>query len=159
VIEHVRRDEILQVRHQVLRPTLPPETAEYAEDSDPDVFHLGVRNEAGDVIACVTFFPEALDGVPGWRFRGMATVAEHRNRGLGGELLEAAVDEVVRRGGALVWCYGRSAAGDFYRRHGFVTRGDEFSHPPLYIPHYVFVRELALDRGDGGLSRASALES
>jgi GNAT superfamily N-acetyltransferase len=151
VIEQVGRDEILPVRHAVLRPNLPIETAMYAEDSHPEIFHLAGRDDAGAVIACVTFFPESLAGPPdslagtagrpGWRLRGMATLPEHRNRGLGGRLLEAGVAEVRRRGAGLVWCNGRSGATAFYLRHGFMTRGEEFEIAPIG-PHYVFVRDL-----------------
>jgi hypothetical protein len=87
------------------------------------------------IISCVSFFPETppdfaqRSGTAGWRFRGMATVAEHRNRGVGGELLEAGVAEVRARGGTVVWCNGRTGAADFYRRHGFVSRGEEFDPP------------------------------
>jgi GNAT superfamily N-acetyltransferase len=141
VVERVTRDEILPVRHSVLRPGLPVETAFYPEDDGPDVFHLAER-DGGAVIACATFFPEPLDGEPAWRFRGMATLPEYRSRGVGGRLLEAGVAEVARRGGTLVWCNGRSGAAAFYRRHGFGIRGDEFDLPPIG-PHYRFVRALA----------------
>jgi len=43
VIEQVTRDEIRPVRHAVLRPNLPPESATYPEDAHPDIFHLACR--------------------------------------------------------------------------------------------------------------------
>jgi predicted N-acetyltransferase YhbS len=141
VIELVSRDEILPVRHAVLRPNLPIETAMYAEDAYPEIFHLAGRGDNGEVVSCVTFFPEALDGAPAWRFRGMATLPEHRGRGLGGELLRAGVAEAARRGARLVWCNGRSGATAFYVRHGFAVRGEEFDIAPIG-PHYLFVRDL-----------------
>jgi GNAT superfamily N-acetyltransferase len=152
VIEQVDRDEILPVRHAVLRPNLPIETAMYAEDAHPEVFHLAGRDDIGEVVACVTFFPDPLTiptgrggrapvarDVPAWRFRGMATLPDHRNRGLGGELLQAGVIEATRRGARLIWCNGRSGAKAFYLRHGFTIRSEEFEIPPIG-PHYVFVR-------------------
>ncbi len=142
MITEATRDEILPLRHLVLRPNLPVETAMYPEDATEGIFHLSVRQADDAIIACVTFFPEALDGRPAWRFRGMATVAEHRNTGIGGQLLEHGVAEVARRGGTVVWCNGRSEAGAFYRRHGFHSVGPEFMVPPLTSPHYLFVREL-----------------
>jgi GNAT superfamily N-acetyltransferase len=149
MITLVDRAEILALRRAVLRPNLPPETAEYPEDENHDVIHLAARDETGTVIGCVTFFGEPTLYVPdatGWRFRGMATAPEHRNRGLGGELLEAGVAEVASRGATAAWCNGRSAAANFYRRHGFVSHGPEFNLEPAGL-HYVFVRilEPALD--------------
>lgn len=146
VIELVNRDVILPVRHGVLRPNLPLESAKYPEDNDPEVFHLAARDERGAVIGCVTFLPEPFEGRErSWRFRGMATLAEHRNRGLGGEILEAGIAEAAKRGAERVWCNGRTAARAFYVRHGFVTVGAEFTLPPGYFAHYVFVRELRPD--------------
>jgi GNAT superfamily N-acetyltransferase len=138
VVEQVARDEIVPVRHAVLRPNLPVETAYYPEDDGPDVFHLAER-DGPTVVACATFFPEPLGDEPAWRFRGMATLEPYRSTGIGGRLLEAGVAEVKRRGGHLVWCNGRSTATAFYLRHGFTIRGEEFDVPPIG-PHYVFVR-------------------
>jgi predicted GNAT family N-acyltransferase len=143
MIEEVTRDEIVPIRHEVLRAGLPVESALYPEDESPDVFHLAERDPDGTIIACVTFFPDSLDGEPAWRFRGMATLEFRRNTGTGGRLLEAGVDEVAKRGGTRVWCNGRSAASAFYLRHGFKIIGDEFTSGPHNIPHYVFARTVA----------------
>jgi GNAT superfamily N-acetyltransferase len=141
MIELVTRDQILPVRHRVLRPRLPLETAKYPEDAHPDIFHLAEIVD-DEIIACVTFFPEPTpQGEPAWRFRGMATIPDRQGQGIGGRLLERGVIEVARRGGTLVWCNGRSNAAAFYLRHGFVTRGEEFEVPPVG-PHWLFVRSL-----------------
>ena len=116
----------------------------YPEDAHPDVLHLARMDDVGAVVSCVTFFPEATPYAPGavaWRFRGMATAADQRNRGIGGQLLEAGVAAVATRSGTAVWCNGRVAAADFYRRHGFASHGDVFDLVPAG-PHYVFVRVL-----------------
>lgn len=122
----------------------------YPEDAHPEVLHLAWLDEAGTAMSCVTFFPEPTPYAPGvaWRFRGMATAAGQRNRGIGGQLLEAGVSEVAARGGTAVWCNGRVAAAEFYRRHGFASHGEVFALVPAG-PHYVFVRRL-----DPGLATA-----
>jgi predicted N-acetyltransferase YhbS len=145
VIIRVTRDEILPLRHTVLRPHLPVETAMYPEDDTPGIFHLA-ESEPDGIISCVTFFPEARPDLPNgeqaWRFRGMATRPERRNAGLGGKLLEYGVDEVARQGASLVWCNGRVEAEAFYRRHGFVTVGEQFVLAPHNMVHYLFLRTL-----------------
>jgi GNAT superfamily N-acetyltransferase len=138
VVEEVTRDDIVTVRHAVLRPNLPIQTAYYEEDDRPGVFHIAERDD-GAVVACASFYPEPLDGEPAWRLRGMATLEAYRSRGIGGRLLEAGVAEIARRGGRLLWCNGRSSAKAFYLRHGFAIRGEEFD-VPLTGPHYRFVR-------------------
>jgi GNAT superfamily N-acetyltransferase len=138
VVEEVNRDDIVTVRHAVLRADQPPETAYYPEDEWPGVFHIA-EHDGVTVVACASFYPQPLDGEPAWRLRGMATLEAYRNQGIGGRLLEAGVAEVARRGGRLLWCNGRSTARAFYLRHGFTVRGDEFD-VPLTGPHYRFVR-------------------
>lgn len=141
-IELADRAEIFDLRRSVLRPHLPPEASVYPEEGHPQTFHLAARDEqTGAVIGCATFFPQPLDGEPGWRFRGMATTADLRGRGIGAAVLERGVAEVDRRGGRLVWCNGRTSATGFYERNGFTRRGAEFDVPPLG-PHYVFVRHI-----------------
>ncbi|HKA68872.1 MAG TPA: GNAT family N-acetyltransferase [Actinomycetes bacterium] len=141
-IELADRTEIFDLRRSMLRPHLPPEASVYPEEGHPDTFHLAARDPGtGAVIGCATFFPQPLDGEPGWRFRGMATVADLRGRGIGAGVLRRGVAEVARRGGRLVWCNGRTGAAGFYERNGFTRRGAQFDVPPLG-PHYLFVRYL-----------------
>lgn len=141
-IELADRSEIFDLRRSVLRPHLPPEASVYPEEGHPDTFHLAARDPGtGAVIGCATFFPQPLDGEPGWRFRGMATVTDLRGRGVGAAVLRRGIAEVARRGGRLVWCNGRTGAAGFYERNGFSRRGAEFDVPPLG-PHYLFVRYL-----------------
>ena len=121
------------------------------EDELPTTFHVAAGSPHGEVVGCASFFPASLsaddhgspsDPSPAWALRGMATLHSHRGRGIGGAVLEAGVAEVVKRGGRMLWCKGRTAAGDFYRRHGFVARGNEFD-VPVTGPHLIFVRPLA----------------
>jgi predicted N-acetyltransferase YhbS len=141
MIELVTGEDVVPLRHMVLRPNLPVSSARYPEDAHPEIFHLGHRGDDGTIIACVTFLPQPIDGEPAWRFRGLATAEQHRNRGVGGRLIEAGLAEVIARGGKVVWCNGRSAAASFYQRHGFTIRGEEFDVAPIG-QHYVFVRAL-----------------
>ena len=147
-LELVTADAVVPLRRSVLRPDLPPELANYAYDGQPDTFHVAALSDDGEVIGCATFFPSPLpsgdgsDDATAWALRGMATAAEQRSRGIGGAVLEFGVAEISRRGGTVVWCKGRVRAGDFYRRHGFVARGEQFHVEPSG-PHYVFVRSLA----------------
>jgi GNAT superfamily N-acetyltransferase len=153
VIDLVPWQAVLPVRHQVLRPGRPLGTAQFDQDAAPDTFHVAAHDSTGAVIGCATFFPDPLDDAPegphsrhaqAWVLRGMATLPEYRGQGVGGQVLGAGIAEVIRRGGAIVWCRGRVAAGEFYRRHGFVAQGEEF-HVEHVGPHYIFVRKLPAD--------------
>jgi GNAT superfamily N-acetyltransferase len=78
----------------------------------------------------------------------MATLPEHRGRGLGGELLERCVDHARRRGATVVWLNGRTGAISFYERHGFAGDGVTFEVTGLG-PHVRLRRWLA--EGDAAL--------
>ncbi|GAA2714856.1 MULTISPECIES: GNAT family N-acetyltransferase [Streptomyces] len=136
--------EIFDLRHAVLRPGLPPESAVFAEDDLPDVFHVAAYDEGGAVVACATFFPEPLADcdAPAHRIRGMASAATVRGRGYGAAVLEAGLAEAAARGARVVWCNGRTVARGFYERHGFKVIGEEFEVEGIG-PHFVCAREIA----------------
>ena len=144
MIDLVPWQAVLPVRHQVLRPGRPVHTAQFAEDDGADTFHVAAHDSSGAVIGCATFFPGPLDDEPAWLLRGMATLPGYRGQGVGGQVLEAGAAEIVRRGGDILWCRGRVAAAEFYRRHGFIARGEQF-HLEASGLHYLFVRKLGPD--------------
>jgi GNAT superfamily N-acetyltransferase len=136
-------DAVRRLRHLVLRPHQAPEELVFEHDLDPDALHLGAFDD-GDPVAVATISrepPPGEDDPTAWRVRGMATLETHRDRGIGGELLERCVRHARERGGALVWLNGRTPAARFYERHGFVARGDVFDVPTIG-PHLEFRRSL-----------------
>lgn len=137
-VESVLVGVIRPLRHAVLRPGQPMGAAAYPQDDDPETLHLAAYDEAGAVVGCATLFPEALDGVPAWRLRGMATAPAARGEGYGVEILARGLEELRRRGVPLLWCNARTSAVGFYERFGFERRGAEFDLSPLG-PHYLLV--------------------
>lgn len=138
----VSLDEIFELRHAVLRPGLPAQTAHFPQDDHPGVFHIAAYDDDGVVVGCVTFFPAPFDGAPGasaYRFRGMGTAPEVRGQGYGAALVAAGLAEAARAGADYVWCNGRTSARGFYERLGFTVYGAEFTVQPSG-PHYVFAR-------------------
>jgi GNAT superfamily N-acetyltransferase len=131
------------VRHPVLRPGLPPETAILDHDDDLATRHFGAFDGAR-LVGVATFFPEPCPLRPGpraWRLRGMATLAEMQRRG-GGRSLVAEGVRVARADHAeLMWCNARVTARGFYEKLGFATVGDKFVLP-VAGPHYVMIKDL-----------------
>jgi predicted N-acetyltransferase YhbS len=131
------------IRRDVLKPGLPDSEVHLDGDDQPSAFHLGAF-DSERLVGVVTFLPEPCP-IAGderdWRLRGMAVVASVRDRGVGGELLEAGIARVGTSGGRRVWCNGRTRARRFYERHGFQVVGAEFESPKTG-PHYLFVRQL-----------------
>ena len=52
VLRRVRLDEILALRHAVLRPGLPLESAAFDGDGAPDTFHFGAFG-GSEVVGCL----------------------------------------------------------------------------------------------------------
>lgn len=134
-------DEIYALRHAVLRPGRPLDSAQFDGDDEPTTIHVAARREDGAVVGCCTLLPRAHDGRAAWQLRGMATRADLARRGVGTAVL-AAADAIVREhGGDLLWCNARLAAVPFYASAGWRVVSDEFDVPGIG-PHHLMVKEL-----------------
>jgi len=71
--------------------------------------------------------PIEMKGIPFYRIMGFVVDKEYRNRGLGGELLEKAIEQVYQEFGRRSLALGvhkdNTQAGRFYERHGFKRMG------------------------------------
>lgn len=135
-------DEILPLRHDVLRPGKPAESAAFEGDDRPTTRHFGLfRNPEDRPLACLTLMHAPLEGVPAWQLRGMAVDRNLQGRGLGGRLLAFAVDWVRAQHGDnpripnLLWCNARAAAVPFYARNHWTLCSEPFDIPGIG-PHY-----------------------
>ncbi len=150
-VEQVADDRTWALRQSVLRPhqsveqvaasdlllaTGPPPASFAALDARDEVVGT-VRVAAGDPPAVVSGL--ALQGVGGWRLRGMAVRADLRNGGLGNRLLDRAVAHVAGHGGGLLWCHARVPAMGLYRRAGFEVHGEPWEDSDIG-PHVVMAR-------------------
>jgi GNAT superfamily N-acetyltransferase len=124
------------LRQRVLRPH--ESVQELASHEPPGVHAVGAFD--GDELIAVGFV--CPDGGPGeWRVRGMATVPEHRGRGVGAAILAALVEHARAQGATRVWCNARTPALSLYARAGFEPESDEFDIPGIG-PHVVMARAL-----------------
>ncbi|WP_298211662.1 GNAT family N-acetyltransferase [Ferrimicrobium sp.] len=128
--------EVLDLRARILRAGLDPSTANFARDDDPLAVHA-VARLGGKVVGVGSLLPEELDGLPGYRVRGMAVEQGYRGKGIGAtilvRLLEATDDDGVNaqsmqrgRDASVIWCHARIGARRLYERHGFAVVGDVF---------------------------------
>lgn len=141
---------ILPLRHRVLRPGLPADSANFDGDAEPPTIHLAAIDGGGAVVGCLSLVrrPWVVDGAaePAWQLRGMAVDAAWRSAGVG-RLLLAHADERIfqatRQDGftGLVWCNARSPAVGFYARHGWETVGPEFEIPTAG-PHHRMLKRI-----------------
>jgi predicted GNAT family N-acyltransferase len=137
------------LRRAVLRPTWPPD-AEMHGDANTDAVHFAAFAAGELVAACLILprpYPRRPDAANTWQLRGMATESAHRDRGTGAQLLAAAVENAVGRGGRLMWCEARTSALRFYARHGFTVDGPEYLHSESGIPHHLMFRDIGREVG------------
>jgi predicted GNAT family N-acyltransferase len=153
VLTRVPVDRILALRHRVLRPGRPAETARFDGDDAPTTRHYGalVADTSapvagadapvaetcvlesdplpvpGTAVSCLTLLASTWNGNDAWQLRGMATDERHRRTGLGSRLLAHALADARGDGPDLpAWCNARIAARGFYERQGWVVVSEPF---------------------------------
>ena len=133
-------DEVIDIRHAVLRDGLPRDTAMFPGDDHADALHVVAVAADGGVVGCATVHPGTWEGQPAWQLRGMATDAAVRGSGVGRAMLEAIVDAVRQASPARVmWCNARAPAVGFYERNGWEVVSEVFEIPHAG-PHVKMVR-------------------
>lgn len=123
------------LRQRVLRPHQSVAEMALASDGDPATLHLGAVDESGDMLGTLRLEPAACPWYPAradaWQLRGMATAEHLRGRGIGAELVAAAVRHIAERGGGLLWCNARVRAESFYAQAGFLATDNRWDDPQI----------------------------
>jgi GNAT superfamily N-acetyltransferase len=132
------------LRRAVLRADTPTDDVEFAEDTWPGAYHLGVV-DGDELIATSSWIPRELATQPGSaavQLRGMATLQGLQGRGVGAMLLAAGIERARVTGALLVWANARDAAMGFYERNGFQIDGEGFIDATTQLPHHRVVHHL-----------------
>lgn len=122
-------EDVVDLRHRVLRAGLPRALAVFEGDHEPETRHLVAVLTDGTVVGCVTYLrrPPPFDpSREAWQLRGMAVAPSLQGRGVGARLLVEGERTVVAAGADLLWCNARTPAVPFYRKHGWEPVGEEF---------------------------------
>jgi len=143
LIRSITASETYPLRQAVLRPNQAMTEVNFTGDERVDTFHLGIY-DADRLVGIVSLYKQAFSLSPeqnSWQLRGMATLPEYQGKGYGGRLVQAALSELISRGGKLVWCNARKGAVKFYQRLAFTITGECFEITNIG-PHYLMWREL-----------------
>jgi GNAT superfamily N-acetyltransferase len=140
-VRTARFEEILQLRHEVLRAGLPPEAAVFEGDLAPTSRHYGAfvgeRN-----VGCATLHLNRWQDEPAWQLRGMATSPDFRSNGLGRQMLSFLESDLLGTHPVhLLWCNARVPAVKFYQRLRWQIVSEEFDIPTAG-PHHQMVKRL-----------------
>src|SRR5215467_11518080 len=111
-VRQISAADTVPLRHVVLRPGRPVETALFTGDDLPSTKHFGAfRN--GQLLCIASLFEAELPDEPGVaaiQLRGMATAADAQGMGLGRALVQGCVAFAREKGGRILWCNGRQYA-------------------------------------------------
>jgi GNAT superfamily N-acetyltransferase len=144
LIRRAALDEIVDLRHAILRAGLPREAAIFdGDDAATSRHYAGIDRVTGLVVACATLHLNAWQGEPAWQLRGMATNPAVRGTGIGRALLEVLEQELRgdRAAPPQLWCNARTPAIGFYQRMGWTVASDVFEIPTAG-PHVRMAKRL-----------------
>lgn len=147
VMTRVQVEQIMDLRHRILREGLPVETANFPGDNDSTTWHFAAFhmdracNPVGNAICCASFMLNFLDEVPAWQLRGMATDTMYQGGGVGKLLLVWAEQTLAERSEKLFWCNARMPAVEFYEKQGWRCISDVFDIPTAG-PHRKMMKQL-----------------
>src|SRR6185437_4960165 len=133
-IRRASLDEIIDLRHIILRAGLPRETAIFPGDELVSSRHYGafVREDSiHRTVGCATLHLNQWESEPAWQLRGMATSNDFRRKGLGRAMLEFIDREIISDPAAprLFWCNARVPAIEFYKMLGWEIVSEPFEIP------------------------------
>jgi len=129
------RNRLQQIRERVFSDEQNVPRDLDVDGLDDDAIHFIALNDAGQALGTARLLQTGQIG-------RMAVLAEQRGRGIGRQLLDAAVAEATNAGFARVFLHAQRHAEDFYRKSGFLPVGPEFLEAG--IPHIEMVLELPI---------------
>ena len=159
-VRPISADELIDLRHRVLRAALPRESAIFDGDLEPTTAHVGAFDDEGRLVGCVTLVRRPTpEGAAAWQLRGMAVDAEHRQSGVGAALLRALDAHVAGSDGPRqLWCNARVPAVGFYERHGWRVASETFEIPTAG-PHRVMTKACRATASDDRRTSTATLNA
>ena len=103
------------------------------DDQDTNSLHALACTSDGNAVATGRLLPDGHIG-------RMAVLKEWRGKGVGGAILQRLLAVARERGDKEIELFAQTHAIEFYRRHGFVERGEIFEEAG--IPHQAMRRGL-----------------
>lgn len=121
-------DEILNLRHRILRKGFPIEEVMFEEDKLISTKNYAIFDEKDNVIACLTLMKAEWKNGLIWRLRAMAVDEEFQGNGLGSELLEFALEDLEKSNNMdSIWLHARTTSQNFYKKFDFEVASEVFN--------------------------------
>jgi GNAT superfamily N-acetyltransferase len=140
-LRRVALDDIVDLRHRILRQGLPREAAIFNGDRNASSLHFGAFADSR-LIGCATLHLNQWEAEPAWQLRGMAVDEAYQRTGVGADVLRfIESDPKVAELTGLLWCNARVSAALFYVKLGWQIVSEEFVIPTAG-PHFRMVRRI-----------------
>ena len=141
-IKEVSLNEIIPLRHSILRKGKPVSSCYFEEDQHEGTFHLGAF-VLSKLVGIATFIPHYDEGskLLHFQLRGMAIEVTHQGKGVGRKIIKYVFPILVAKNGATLWCNARESAFAFYQKMGFEIMGNAFDIPSVGT-HYKMQKQL-----------------
>jgi predicted GNAT family N-acyltransferase len=141
LVRPARLDEILALRHAVLRPGRQLDTARFDGDDEATTVHVGAFAGAR-LVGCASVMRRPLDREDALQLRGMATAPDRARQGIGTAILRFVQEDLAPSVGVrLLWCNARTSASGFYAGAGWRLVSAAFDVPDVG-PHVRMIRRL-----------------
>ena len=147
-VHSVRLEDVIDLRHEILRSGQPRSSCYYPEDSFKYTIHYAA-SVADQIIGCASIYKESHPDFTmrqSWRIRGMAVKETLQGQNIGTQILETCINHAIKMKGDVIWCNARIDAVKFYKKCGFKIIGDEFEIPNIG-PHYLMAKNLGIHMG------------
>ncbi len=137
-VREVSAEAVLPIRQKVLRPGKPINACNFEPDLLASSHHFMLFEDEKE-IAIASYFKEQHDQFEEeiqYRLRGMAVLPNYHKQGYGKKLLKESLKKLPPRN--LLWFNARVKAVDFYKKQGFLPRGQEFEIPGVGLHILMF---------------------
>lgn len=130
--KQIKPQEVVEIRHKVLKIGQPIETCYFEGDLDEGTKHFGafLNNELVGAATMMYKETNTYKVHPVYRLTGLSVLQENQHHHIGKRLLHFAEENISRRGSVVIWCFARVAALPFYKKHGYLLNVQE-----VLIPH------------------------
>ena len=141
MIRRVDLEQIIDLRHEILRAGLPRQTAVFDGDTNSEARHYGAF-DGPRLVGCVTLHPNRWEDAPAWQLRGMAVAASYQRNGIGKRLIDFLEADLADSPVRQLWCNARVPAAPFYEKLGWTIVSAPFEIPTAG-PHVKMIKRLS----------------
>ncbi len=138
-------EDIIPLRHKVLRIGRPIETCHFSGDNDQSTYHFSAKYK-DEVVGCLSFMLAThsnFEEEKAYQLRGMAVSPEYRGRRIGEQLLSYAENALVKKGFRFIWCNARETAIRFYEKQAYTSYGRVYHIPKIgnHMTMYKYLKD------------------